>query len=201
MTPLIDKCQTGKDNIMMKRLTAFLLLFILISLGCNLSANGAADNGANLAGSSGEVQPTIAPLPTFIILPSPTATPVECKLPKLLTSNSGYITKVTLAKNTQPGTLAALDPTNVFPNNATVHAVVAMKNAPSHTEFKAVWHAHDLNGAADCNSKLDEYQTITNGTRNLDFMLKPESTLPAGTYWVEIYVNGTLDTVAHFSVK
>ena len=126
---------------------------------------------------------------------------VLCKPPRLITQSSGYITKITLAEDVSGNKKDPVKPATSFDKKATIHAVAAVKNAPNHTDFKSIWYANDTQDVAPCNSKIDEYVVSTNGTRNIDFMLKPDSALPLGTYRVEIYVNGTLDSVVNFSVK
>jgi bifunctional ADP-heptose synthase (sugar kinase/adenylyltransferase) len=173
----------------------------MVSLGCNMSANAAPQNDPNTTDTQEIARPPATELPTFVVIPSETPTPIQCHPPKIITQSSGYITRITLAEDSQKNSKEPIKPTDVFGINDTVHAVAAVKNAPSHTDFKAVWYANDTQGALACNMRLDEYQVSTNGTRNLDFMLKPTSPFPVGTYRAEIYVNGTLDSVVNFSVK
>jgi hypothetical protein len=181
----------------MKRLLSFLLFLAMISLGCNLSAN----SDATVTENTDIVRPAATELPTFVLIPSATPTAIQCKPPKLITQSSGYITKITLAEKSQSQSKAPINPTDVFGAGATVHAVAAVKNAPSHTDFKVVWYANDTQGVAACNTRIDEYQVSTNGTRNIDFSLRPDSPFPVGTYRAEIYVNGTLDSVVNFSIQ
>jgi len=95
---------------------------------------------------------------------------------------SGYITQVVMAKDTQGDNKDPVNPTEVFASSATFHAVVSIQDAPA-------------------NSLIDSTDLTTDGSRNIDFTLKPNSKWPAGTYRVEISVNGVVDTVKTFSVK
>ena len=123
-----------------------------------------------------------------------------CVPPALRTESSGLITKVTMAEDIQGTNKDPVNPTKVFTKDATIHAVVAIK-ASANTAFKAVWYANDTNGAADCNTKIDETTLSTSGTRNIDFNLKPDSSWAVGSYRLEVYVDGTLDTITYYSIK
>jgi hypothetical protein len=114
---------------------------------------------------------------------------------------SGFVTKVTMAEDTQGDQRDPVNPTVVFSDSATFHAVVTSKDAPTDTVFKTVWYAVDTNGAVDCNTKIDEYELKADGSRNIDFTLSPKKTWPAGSYAVQIFVNDTLDQVSYFTVK
>jgi hypothetical protein len=82
------------------------------------------------------------------------------------------------------------------------HAVVSVANAPSDTIVKAVWVAVDVGSATAPNTTLDETQVTVEGTRNVDFTLKPNSgRWPPGSYKVDLYVNDKLDRSLNFSVE
>jgi hypothetical protein len=197
----------------MKRLGTFLLFLAIITLGCNLSTSTAPDANIKATINAGIAQtlaaqppakepPTEAVVsPTDAAVPADTPGAAQCKAPKFSPEPSGFVDKITPAEGTQGANKDPVSPTDVFSNNVTIHIVAAIKNAPKSTEFKAVWIATDTQGVADCNTKIDEYTTSTNGTRNIDFSLKPDSKFPAGTYRMELYVNGTLDTVTNFSIQ
>jgi len=202
----------------MKRLIGLLLFLAIFSLGCGLSTSGPSEKDLKSTVDAAIAQtqsaqpaatkpPVKKPAPTQEVAPTqesaPTDAPVStsCTLPDLTTSSSGFITKVTLAKDTKGVNKDPVNPSQVFTGDATVHAVVTIKNAPNNTVFKAVWYASDTNGAADCNTLIGQYEVPTNGSRNIDFDVVPKATWPAGTYRAEIYVNDTLDTVAIYTVK
>lgn len=115
--------------------------------------------------------------------------------------SSGYINSVTMAQSTQGANKDPVNPTTTFAPSATFHAVVRIQNAPANTNFKATWYAVNVGTAAAPNTKIDETQVTTDGTRNIDFTLSPTTFWPAGTYRVEIFVNGVLDTVRTFTVS
>ena len=114
---------------------------------------------------------------------------------------SGLVKSVTMAENTQGENKDPLNPTSTFGPKAEFHAVVAIEEAPANTTLKAVWFASDTKGAVKCDTKIDEYELTSEGTRNIDFSLAPNESWPAGTYRVEISVNGTLDQVVSFMVE
>jgi len=114
---------------------------------------------------------------------------------------SGFIGDVVMAQGVTGDAKEPSNPTAVFTPSATFHAVVRVQNAPANTKFKATWFVTDVGSAADPNSLIDQTELTTEGTRNIDFTLAPKTVWPVGTYRVEIYVNGVLDTVKNFSVK
>ena len=114
---------------------------------------------------------------------------------------SGVIDKVTLAKGTQGAAKDPVNPTTVFSTTDTFHAVVHITQAPTATQFKAIWYSVDDGVAAEANKVIDSSDITADGTVNIDFYLTPTSSWPTGTFQVEIYVNGVLDQVENFSVK
>ncbi len=115
--------------------------------------------------------------------------------------SSGYINSVTMAQATQGANKDPQNPTTVFSPSSTFHAVVRTQSAPTNTKFKSVWYAVDVGTAAAPNTKIDETEVTTDGTRNIDFVLSPTTSWPTGTYRVEIFVNGALDTTRTFTVS
>ena len=114
---------------------------------------------------------------------------------------SGLVASVTMAEDAKADTKEPINPTVVFKPSATFHAIVAIQNAPANTKFGATWYTVDVGSAAPPNQKIDSTELTTDGSRNIDFTLRPKSTWPVGTYRVEITVNGVLDTVKTFSVQ
>jgi hypothetical protein len=106
-----------------------------------------------------------------------------------------------MAEDSKGDTKDPVNPTVVFKTTAVFHAIAALQNAPANTKFTAAWYVVDVGSAAPPNSKIDSTDLTTDGTRNVDFTLKPASTWPVGSYRVEISVNGVLDTVKTFGVK
>lgn len=141
-----------------------------------------------------------APATATTARPTPSPTPAGCPpLPSANARPSGVVKGVTMALGTQGDNKDPVNPTTNFQPNAMFHAVVATQNAPANTKFTASWFATDI-GAPDCNIDIDSTDLATDGTRNIDFTLSPNTSWPPGTYRVEISVNGTLDRVVSFTV-
>ena len=201
----------------MKRLIGFLLLLALISLGCASLTSGpsAADvkatiNAGIVQTQAALPQPTEPPAPTqppMADTPVPEVQPTDaaasgsCPALDLSPKASGIISKITMAEDVKGANKDPVNPTKVFAGDVTIHAVASTKNAPAKTAFKAVWYATDTLGVAACNTKISEFSVATDGTRNIDFTLKPDSKFPVGTYRVEVYVNGKLDSIGDFSIQ
>ncbi len=133
--------------------------------------------------------------------PTNTPTPQSSGVSGIVPQPSGLIDSVTMAKGTQGATMDPANPTMVFANQDTFHAVAHTNNAPTGTEFKAIWYAVSIGSSSGNNQTIDSKTVSADGTVNIDFTLAPASTWPTGTYQVEIYVNGTLDQVVNFSVQ
>jgi len=114
---------------------------------------------------------------------------------------SGFINEVTLALDTTGPNKDPVNSTAVFNNSATFHAVTHIQNAPPNTKFKAEWYLVDAGSPETQNSFIDSAEIVADGSRNIDFSLKPNTTWPPGKYRVEISVNGELDTIKTFSVQ
>jgi len=115
--------------------------------------------------------------------------------------SSGVIEKITLAQGVQGDDAHPVNPTTVFSKQATIHAVVRVKNAPDDTKVTASWFVVDVGGAAEAGSSIDSADYTTGGTRNIDFTLKPKNPWPAGKYKVEILVNGESYKTLEYTVK
>jgi hypothetical protein len=115
--------------------------------------------------------------------------------------SSGFITKVVLAKDSDPVYAKPINPTTVFTSSSVIHAVIEIKNAPANTKFTASWYVVDDGGADSPNTFITSTDLTADGTRDMDFTLTPTSTWPAGTYRVDISVNGQLDQSATYTVK
>lgn len=111
--------------------------------------------------------------------------------------SSGMIASVALGTKSSP--TAALVATSVFATNATIYAVVTTQNAPDTAMFKAEWYVTDVGSAAPCNTFIDRAELSS--APSIDFSLAPSTKWPIGSYRVEIYVNGTLDRAANFTIK
>jgi hypothetical protein len=116
--------------------------------------------------------------------------------------STANISSAVLAKSVDAD-FAPVDATTTFPvDQPVIHLVVTLKNVPSDTKVKAVWTAVDVGDAAAPNTKIDEVEQTINDSGNLDFTLSLPSTgvWPVGSYKVEVYLDGKLDTTLEFLV-
>jgi hypothetical protein len=125
---------------------------------------------------------------------TPTATS-QPQQPSTSPSTSSVITDAVMAADVQGDTYDPVGITDTFPADQGIfHCVVTISDAPADTNFKVVW-------LSDSGSQMGEYELAASSSRNLDFTFEPNGgALPAGSYRVEISVNGTLDRTVTFSV-
>jgi DnaJ domain len=200
-------------------LLGILGLCVIVALGLACIGGALAVGGGGLAGLLVPATPKIVvatsvgaltapsvitqPVETSVVEPtvlSASTQPVETAAPN--SGGSGdYITDVVMATSTSGSNFDPIGVTDTFTPSATFHAVVTIAEAPANTNVKAVWYAADVGSAAPANTKIDEYTLTTEGSRNLDYTLKPTTTWPVGTYKVEIYENGTLARTVSFTVQ
>jgi hypothetical protein len=114
---------------------------------------------------------------------------------------SGVIDHVTMAQDTYGPQKKPANPTTTFRADSVFHAVVTSVNAPPNTRFSATWYAVNIGNAAPPNSRIDSDELVAEGSRNLDFALKPKSQWPTGTYRVDIAVNGSVERSTNFGVQ
>lgn len=89
--------------------------------------------------------------------------------------------------------------TTIFSPEADFYAFVELQNAPEDTQLKAVWTAVN---AADTEPNLVINETeFTSGDSLVYFQLFNDQLWPAGTYKVDIYLNGTLAKTMTFEVQ
>lgn len=148
--------------------------------------------------------------PTTVPAPAATATspfganaadPGLCLANLATPQKSNVIKSVTMAKKVEADSMNPVDVGSQFAPTDTLHTVVAIDNAPMGTRFKAEWIAVDIGNPATCNTKIGEYEVVTEGTRNIDFSLSPEPSWPAGSYKIQISINGVLDREENYTVK
>jgi len=107
-----------------------------------------------------------------------------------------------MAKDVEGDQNEPVNPTDVFaPGDKTIHAVVAIQDAPPDTQFSAAWYTVDVGQAAAPNTLIDKTEIVTDGTRNIDFSLTTEESWPAGTYRIDFSVNNEVVETAEFSVQ
>ncbi len=116
-------------------------------------------------------------------------------------SASGLIKSVTMTKTVKEKTFAPGASTTVFGVNDTVHAVIAIKKAPKGTSFAARWTVVDVGTAAEAGQEIGTFEVTADGTRNVDFELKPSASWPIGKYQVEISVDGEVEQTVAWSVR
>jgi hypothetical protein len=114
---------------------------------------------------------------------------------------SGIITDVILARDVEGVEMNPVDPTTVFNSSSVVHAVVKIEDSPVGTTFTAEFYVVDVGDAAEPNSLITSTDLVADGTRYLDFNLTPTTSWPAGTYRVDIRVNGVLDQRVEYTVE
>lgn len=113
---------------------------------------------------------------------------------------SGWISQVIMAEGTKGEEKEPVNRTGEFYPNETVHAVVAIQNAPADTRFRAAFFAVDAGDSTVCNVKLGETELRAGGSRNLEFTLQPSRDWLLGKYRVDLYVNDDLDHTANYVV-
>ncbi len=188
---------------MKPRIALILAVLLLASLACSLGTTvvvtatpaPTAASAATMAPQSTEPPPATQPPAATQAGPTPAGSSQEVPHP------SGLISQVVLAEDAQGENMDPVNPTTAFSPDATIHAVVEIQDAPANTSFKVVWYAEDIGSGSPPHSLIDQYELTSDGTRNLDFSLSPNTSWPVGTYEAEIYVNGALDQVAVFTVR
>jgi hypothetical protein len=117
--------------------------------------------------------------------------------------STANIPQAVLAKDVKGDTFEPVDPTTTFPaDQAVIHLVVTVANAPADTKVKTVWTAVDVGDAAPANTKIDEAELTMNESGNAHFTLSQPSSgvWPVGKYKVEIYLNDKLDRTLEYTV-
>ncbi|MGE5138489.1 MAG: J domain-containing protein [Rudaea sp.] len=148
----------------------------------------------------GVTRVTPAASPSTAGTPSPLATPVQA--PTLVTASDpsvSFVTELVMARSTEGENFTPIDVTDTFAPDSTLHAVVTLTDAPS-TAFRSVWYFEDPSDPTASNRKLGEFELTSEGSRNLDFTLKPKTEWNEGTYRVEIYAGAVLARSARFTV-
>jgi hypothetical protein len=96
-----------------------------------------------------------------------------------------------------------VNPTSSFSSSDVFYAVADLDNAPSGTAVVAKWIAVNIEGEEPGSvfqeQTLDISEESFSGT--IYFQLSNDSGWPAGTYKVELYLNGTLSQSIEFGVQ
>lgn len=107
------------------------------------------------------------------------------------TANFGSATMARDAEGNQP--------TSTFSPDDTFYAVVELQNAPDDTTVRAAWTAVDVEGETE-NTKIDSAE-IPTGSDQLHFTLENNTPWPAGSYQVDLYLDGELEQTLEFQVE
>ena len=89
--------------------------------------------------------------------------------------------------------------TTVFSPGDDFYAFVDLSNAPDDTQLKAVWTGISIEGE-EPNLVINETE-FTSGDGVVYFQLFNDQLWPAGSYKVEIYLNGELATTLNYEVQ
>ncbi len=118
-------------------------------------------------------------------------------------ASTASITNAVTARDVKSETFEPVGITDTFPpDQPKLHAVVSIANAPDDTKLKAAWTAIDVGAAAAPNTLIDSTEITAGGTRNVDMTLALDAgkLWPAGSYKVDIYLNGKMDRTLKFTV-
>ena len=91
------------------------------------------------------------------------------------------------------------NPTEIYSPDDTFFAIVDLANAPDGTELRAEWVAQNVDGY-DPDFFIDA-ATVTDSSGGFYFDLSNDSLWPSGTYRVDLYLNGELETSLVFLVQ
>jgi hypothetical protein len=161
---------------MNKKLLIPILILMLASLACQFGATSKTTPTGGSSSNAGQLKVTVV-------------------------KSSGVVKQVIMASNTAGDLKDPVGPTDIFGKTATVHAVVQIDSAPSNTVVGVAWYVVDVGSAAPAGQLIDQTSLTTDGTRNLDFTLKPDPSLPEGTYKVDISINQQIDQTVIWYIK
>jgi len=116
-------------------------------------------------------------------------------------TSSDTIQEIVLAKNTEGSEAEPVDPTTIFKPDSTIHAVVRINEAPEGTKYEASWFVIDAGDDVEKNALINKTNITTDGTRNIDFTLRPLKSFPPGSYRVDISVNGVHHSSKTFTIE
>ena len=114
---------------------------------------------------------------------------------------SGIIKSVTMAEGVRNPEGEPINPKEEFKPTGAVHAIVRIQNAPANTKFQGLWCVTDVGSSQLTDTQIGEAEILMGQTGYMDFSLTPSQRWATGTYRLEIFVNGVLDTVRQFRVK
>src|SRR5512136_1865032 len=117
--------------------------------------------------------------------------------------STANVPQAVLAKDVTGDSFEPVDPTTTFPTDqAVIHLVVSVANAPSETKVKTVWTAVDVGDAAPANTKIDDAEVTLDASGNAHFTLSAPTSgaWPVGKYKVEVYLNDKLDRTLEYAM-
>lgn len=124
---------------------------------------------------------------------------LACNFSTGTNSNSGPISKITMAKDNgsgQPG-----DETNTFhPDDHKLHCLVTLKDAKEGTKVTFVWWAVDAGGKKNEKLKELDYTTDAN-VKVVHGNLSNSGEWDSGKYKVEAQINGNTEKTVNFTVE
>lgn len=109
------------------------------------------------------------------------------------------ISNAVLAKDFQ--NKSAVNVTTTFaPTDSKIYCVINLDNPKATTKVKSVWYV--VSAGELQNQKITEAELVTaNGENLITFPFTATSTLPTGTYKVDILLDGTLNRTLNFTVQ
>ena len=118
--------------------------------------------------------------------------------------STAHISNAVLAKDAKGPNYDPVDPTSAFPTDqAVIHLVVTVKNAPSGTKLRAVWTVVDVGDAAAPGRVIDKADITMDNSGSVDFTLSVPSTgvWPVGKYKVDVYLNDKFDKTLEYTIS
>lgn len=125
----------------------------------------------------------------------------ENYIQKTRSESVAKVKSITMALGVKGEEAEPVNRTDIFKPTDTIHAVVKVADAPPDTKVSATWVAVDIGDAGEPDSEILTIDITVEGTRNIDFTLKPTESFPVGTYQVEISINGALESTKKFRIK
>jgi hypothetical protein len=125
---------------------------------------------------------------------------LACNFSAGTNSNSGPVTKMTMAKDNGKGD--AGDETNTFsPGDHKVHCLVTLKDPKEGTKVTFVWWIVDAGGTKNEKLKELDYTTESDDVKVVHGNLSSTRDWPSGKYKVDAQINGNTEKTASFTIE
>jgi hypothetical protein len=111
----------------------------------------------------------------------------------------GSVTTANIAESWMATDIEGNNRTTIFSPEDDFFAFIDLQNAPTDTQLKAVWTAVSVAGE-EPNLVVNETE-FTSGSQVVYFQLFNDQLWPAGSYKVDIYIDGKLSTTMTFEVQ